>query len=156
MKKYIVIISLFVIYMGTAMGQENRREVIAAQKVAFFTRQLDLSSEEARFFWPVYDEFSEKRDAIVNQRGEITRGVGRNFRNMSEKELEEAGDKIIELDLEEARLKSEYHKKFKEVLPPSKVVRLYNAENGFKNYLLQQLRSRREDRLNNRRIPGRT
>jgi len=153
MKKYFIIISICIFCLGTTMAQENRREVIAAQKVAFFTRQLDLSAEEARLFWPVYDEFTEKRDKIVNQRGEIARDVGRDFRNMSEDELEDAGDKLIELDLQAAKLKAEYHEKFKEVLSPSKVVRLYNAENGFKNYLLKQLRSRREERLNNMRSP---
>ena len=150
MKKYYLTI-LFIFCMGTIFAQGNRREVIDAQKVAFFTRQLDLSAEEAKLFWPIYDEFTEKRDKIVEQRTLITQDVGRNFRNMSEKELEEAGDRMISLNLQEAELKAQYHEKFKEVLSPSKVVRLYNAENGFKNYLLNQLRSRRENAAINER-----
>ena len=149
MKKYYLTI-LFIFCMGTIFAQGNRREVIDAQKVAFFTRQLDLSAEEAKLFWPIYDEFTEKRDTIVEQRNTITRDVGRNFRNMTEEELEEAGDRLISLNLQEAELKAEYHEKFKQVLTPSKVVRLYNAENGFKNYLLNQLRSRRETAVNER------
>ena len=149
MKKYYLTI-LFIFFMGTIFAQGNRREVIDAQKVAFFTRQLDLSAEEAKLFWPIYDEFTEKRDKIVEQRTTITRDVGRNFRNMTEVELEEAGDRLISLNLQEAQLKAEYHEKFKQVLTPSKVVRLYNAENGIKNYLLNQLRSRRETAVNER------
>ncbi|MBN1387730.1 MAG: hypothetical protein JW965_04740 [Bacteroidales bacterium] len=144
MKKYYLLI-FFILCTGMVFGQGNRREVFDAQKVAFFTRHLDLSAAEAKLFWPIYDEFTEKRDEIVQERNSISRDVGQNFRNMSEKELEEAGDKLISLNLKEAELKAEYHEKFKEVLTPSKVVRLYNAENGFKNYLLNQLRSRRED-----------
>ncbi|HCC71732.1 MAG TPA: hypothetical protein DEQ09_11350 [Bacteroidales bacterium] len=151
MKKYCLLIIIFVFSLATATAQENRREVIAAQKVAYFTRQLSLSPQEARLFWPVYDEFTAKRDKIVEQRNTITRNVGKNFRNMSEKELEEAGDELIRLNLQEAELKAEYHNKFKEVLTPSKVVRLYHAENGFKNYLLNQLRSRRENMQANQR-----
>ncbi len=149
MKKYYLTI-LFIFCLGTIFAQGNRREVIDAQKVAFFTRQLDLSAEEAKLFWPIYDEFTEKRDKIVEQRTTITRDVGRNFRNMTEEKLEEAGDRLISLNLQEAELKAEYHEKFKQVLTPSKVVRLYNAENGFKNYLLNQLRSRRETAVNER------
>lgn len=150
MKKYYLIL-LISLCAGTVFAQGNRREVIDAQKVAFFTRHLDLSVEEAKMFWPIYDEYTEKRDKIVEQKNKITRDVARNFRNMSEKELEEAGDKLISLNLQEAELKAEYHEKFKEVLSPSKVVRLYNAEQGFKNYLLNQLRSRRENpAINNR------
>jgi len=149
MKKYYLTI-LFILCMGSIFAQGNRREVIDAQKVAFFTRQLDLRAEEAKLFWPIYDEFTEKRDEIVEQRTTIARDVGRNFRDMTEKELEEAGDRMISLNLQEAELKAEYHEKFKQVLAPSKVVRLYNAENGFKNYLLNQLRSRRENAINGR------
>ncbi|MEA1885928.1 MAG: hypothetical protein U9N72_01785 [Bacteroidota bacterium] len=144
MKKYYLIL-VFSLCIGAIYAQGNRREVIDAQKVAFFTRHLDLSAEEAKMFWPVYDEYTEKRDKIVEQKNTITRDVARNFRNISEKELEEAGDKLISLNLREAELKAEYHEKFKEVLSPSKVVRLYNAENSFKNYLLNQLRSRKEN-----------
>ena len=39
---------------------------------------------------------------------------------MSDKELTEAGDKMISLQIEEANLALEYHKKFKEILPPYK------------------------------------
>jgi hypothetical protein len=141
MKKYYLIL-LFIFCISSLYSQRNRREVIEAQKVAFFTRSLELSPEEARIFWPVYDEFTAKRDKIVTQKNSLTQDAGNKLERMTEKELEELGDKLVELDLMEAQLKMEYHKEFKKVLPPSKVVRLYYTENRFKNYLLNQLRSR--------------
>ncbi|MDT8400199.1 MAG: hypothetical protein RQ743_00770 [Bacteroidales bacterium] len=141
MKKYYFIL-LFIFCISALYAQRDRRELIEAQKIAFFTRNLELSPEEARLFWPIYDEYTAKRDKIVRQRNSLTQDIGNNGENMTEKELEELGDKLVSLDLMEAQLKAEYHKKFKGVLPPSKVVRLYYTENRFKNYLLNQLRSR--------------
>ena len=141
MKKYYLIL-LFIFCVSSLYSQRDRREVIEAQKVAFFTRNLKLSPEEARLFWPIYDEFTAKRDKIVRQRNTLTQDVGTRLERMTEKEMEELGDKLVNLDLMEAQLRAEYHEKFKGVLPPSKVVRLYYTENRFKNYLLNQLRSR--------------
>ncbi len=143
MKKYLLVL-LMVCFLSPAFSQSERRELLAAQKVAFFTRQMDLSPEEAKLFWPVYDEFTKKREALVASKNEITNRVADNFSNMTEEELEKAGDELININMEEAKLKAEYHEKFKDVLSPSKVVRLYHAENGFKSYLLNQLRSRQE------------
>lgn len=152
MKKYYLIL-LFVFCISSLYAQRNRK-VIEAQKVAFLTRNLELSPEEARLFWPIYDEFTAERDKIIRQRNAITHDIGNNFRNMTEKKLEEAGDELVRLNLTEAELKVEYHEKFKEVLTPSKVVRLYYTENRFKNYLLNQLRSRGVNKVDNvRKLP---
>lgn len=141
MKKYYLIL-LCIFCITSLYAQRDRREVIEAQKVAFFTRNLKLSPEEARLFWPLYDEFTGKRDQIVRKRNTLTQDAGNRLERMTEKELEELGDELVNTDLKEAQLRAEYHKKFKEVLPPSKVVRLYYTENRFKNFLLNQLRSR--------------
>jgi len=141
MKKYYLIL-LCIFCISSLYAQRDRREVIEAQKVAFFTRSLKLSPDEARLFWPIYDEFTGKRDQIVRKRNTLTQDAGNRLERMTEKELEELGDELVNTDLKEAQLRAEYHKKFKEVLPPSKVVRLYYTENRFKNYLLNQLRSR--------------
>jgi hypothetical protein len=154
MKKYYLILAC-IFCISSLYGQRDRREFIESQKVAFFTRNLKLSPEEARLFWPIYDEFTAKRDNIVRERNTLTQDAGDKLDRMTEKELEELGDKLISLDLSEAELKAEYHKKFKGVLTPAKVVRLYYTENRFKNYLLNQLRSRNPNNAAGTMIPGR-
>jgi len=41
-------------------------------------------------------------------------------------------------------LPAEYHAKFRKVLPARKVMKLHVAEMGFRNYLLQKMRARRD------------
>jgi hypothetical protein len=61
---------------------------------------------------------------------------------MSEKEMIEAGDKHIALQVQEASLSQEYHKKFREILSPAKVLRLYQAENQYRLLLLNELKDK--------------
>ncbi len=48
---------------NTPPKAERLRE-IQAQKSAYITAQLQLTPEEAQRFWPVYNEFDEKQDAL--------------------------------------------------------------------------------------------
>jgi hypothetical protein len=68
----------------------------------------------------------------------------------------EAGDKTIALQMQEAILAQEFHKKFKEILTPAKVIRLYQAENQYKIELLNELKDNNPVRNNTpvRRGPG--
>lgn len=147
MKRYYVLLLFMLLYPGTSSGQDDRREVIIAEKIAFITSALDLSPAEAQNFWPVYNEFSDKRDSIIRKRKGIADMAAENYNKMSSRELEESGDKLISLDMEEARLKAEYHLKFKELIGPSRVIRLYYAENRFMAYLLKQLQSSRRNEI---------
>jgi hypothetical protein len=63
----------------------------------------------------------------------------------SDKEIEEITEKHIRLMKEESDLLITYHEKFKEVLPISKVMKIYIAEEQYKTFLLRQLRNRREN-----------
>jgi hypothetical protein len=46
--------------------------------------------------------------------------------------------------MQESTLTQELHKKLKEVLPPAKIIRLYQAENQYKVQLLNELQDRRQ------------
>jgi hypothetical protein len=62
---------------------------------------------------------------------------------MSEQEKTESADRIVRIITEDAELSSEFHIKFGEVLGDARVLRLYQTEEQFKNYLLRQLQQRR-------------
>jgi hypothetical protein len=143
MKRYIFILILLPFAAGLTMNAQNQGK-IAAEKVAFFTRRLNLTVDEAEKFWPVYNDYSNRKDKINQDRNSLMRYATQNKDNLSAKELEEAGDKVVEYITEEADLTRQYHQKFKEVLAPEKVVQLYSVELQFKTYLLNQLQQRRQ------------
>jgi hypothetical protein len=155
MKKGIIVLLLLVGFaISEATAQNPGREKLDAYKIAFFTKRLNLTPQEAEKFWPVYNEFQNKRSSIQTEKMQINRNVNQNELNMSEKDLTAAGDNLISLQMQEANLAMEYHKKFKEILSPVKVIRLYQAENQYRLQLLNELKQNQPQRNNMQKGPG--
>lgn len=106
-------------------------EKIRAQKVAYLTSKLDLSVEEAQKFWPIYNEYENKKKELFNLEFELIEKVN-NFENLSEKNIDEMIDEYIKIQQKHLQLLEEYNKKFKSVLPVKKILLLYVAERMFK------------------------
>ena len=150
MKTSRILLFFFIIllFMGsrTVSSQDYKKvQEFQAQKVDFFTKKLQLTTREAQDFWPVYNNYQVRKNKIIQDRRSTTRYYMQNFNNLSEKEIEEATEKYIRLMKEESDLLSTFHEKFKEVLPISKVMKIYIAEEQYKTFLLRQLRNRREN-----------
>jgi len=142
MKKGIYLTVIFLsACISVLTAQNTPAERLDAYKVAFITKRLNLTTAEAQKFWPVYNELQRKKNAIQMERFSIFRNIADNELNMSEKEIVEAGDRLVSLELQEANLTSEYHNKFRELLSPVKVIRLYHAENQYRIQLLNELRN---------------
>ena len=123
-------------------GQRGRRgyEQVEAEKIAYFTRILELSREEAREFWPLYDDFEEQQEKLIVERRSLARSFSENHESMDEDEAERTGDSYINLQVKETELAREFHEKFKNVLTPKKVMLFYQAENEFRMHLLRRIR----------------
>jgi len=146
-KNLILLISFSFLLNFTSFCQDigqirkNKKfEIINAQKIAFFTGKIQLTPEEAQLFWPIYNEYQNKKNKIFEERRIALVHYTQNFKTMSDKEIEEVADKFIDYKKQETSLLEEYHKKYKEILPIHKVMRVYQADNQFKNFLLQQIR----------------
>ncbi len=59
------------------------------------------------------------------------------------------GDKLIKYISDETSLAVAFHRKIKELLPPAKVIKYYQAENQYKIQLLKELQENRKQRGGN-------
>jgi hypothetical protein len=56
----LLILAVFTMGIGTAQEKKagddktSKKEELEAQKVAFITTKLDLTTDESKSFWPVY------------------------------------------------------------------------------------------------------
>ena len=68
MKKAPILITIFLFVLSTSLKAQNGyprgKEKIRAAKVGLITNRLNLSEEQAKTFWIVYDEFDKKRSEI--------------------------------------------------------------------------------------------
>jgi len=105
---------------------------------------MNLTAREAEVFWPVYNEFQVKKTQIQQERVQLNRKFNQEAAAMSDEQLTAAGDKLIELEVLEAELSVAFHQQLKGILPPIKILRLYQAENQYRQQLLIELQKRRE------------
>jgi len=153
MKRKIIVFTIFVTLCVMNISAQNaNRQRLDAYKIAFFTKRLNLTSREAEKFWPVYNEYQDNKNKIQIERRELNRNFNQNELNMSEREMTEAGDRFVGLEVREAALAQEFHTRIKTILSPVKILRLYQAENQYRQQLLNELRNRNQVR-NNQNIP---
>ena len=137
---------LFIATSLAAQGPGNRqqnRERIEAQKVAFITERLELTPAEAQQFWPVYNEFDAKRRELNREFKKAVDPENIDIDKMSDKDAEELADQTLIHAQKLLDLRKEYHAKFKSILPPKKLLKLYDTEREFQKMLMDRLRDKK-------------
>ena len=120
---------------------QNKSDEIKAQKTAFITSQLELTPEEAQVFWPVFNEYSAKREDIHKEMFGPEEPKGHpDMDKMTEQEAEQFLDNMVRNQQKMTDLEKEYIVKFKKVLSAKKIVKLHKVEQDFKRLLLKKLR----------------
>lgn len=128
------------------MNKGERKEKVEAMKIAYLTTKLELSPTEAQQFWPVFNEFEAKIQAIRQSRRKDSREGQDNLDQLSDKEVETLIDSEVAFRQKELDVMKEYHSKFKAVLPIRKVAKLYRAQEDFKRELLKKIQERKAER----------
>ena len=133
------------------MDRGDRKEQIESMKIAFLTKKLDLTPDEAKRFWPVFNQFTDEIQGLRKDRKDKIRDARDDFDKLSDKDVEKLVDDEIIFRQQELDVIKKYHAQFKSVLPIKKVARLYRAQEEFKRELLERIKDRREDRREDRR-----
>ena len=161
MRKFYYILLLFLIGLSgldaqnsggekpTASGAER----VQALKVAFITKALNLTSEEAEKFWPIYNEYQDKRDVVRKELQANRQKVKDGSETMSAEELMKLADQEMTLRQQDLDLQKEMHAKLKKVLPAKKLAQLYVAEEDFKKELLKMLKEDNAGKENGESTP---
>ena len=142
--KNIVFLFLSFFLTFTAFAQEHEeelatqdakaREKITSIKIAFITERLELTPEQAEKFWPVYREFSTKREELRLQMKDKRKNPDPNKTiDQNDKEELELRLKVRQQELD---LEKEYSGKLLNVVPAQKVMSLRKAEDDFRKLLM--------------------
>ena len=150
--KTILISLLCPLFMFSQNISDEKRKKIEIQKIAFITKALDLSSEEAQVFWPVYNNFSDEMKTIKEKRREVFSKARENRFSLTEKEIGNIIDERLKMEQEILDLKIQYNKEFQKVISNKQIAALYHAEKEFKKELLNRIKKGKEHkRKNNKR-----
>jgi len=122
-------------------NDQDTEDLVKAQKIAFFTEKIGLTPAEAEKFWPVYNAYWEKKNEIIASWKKKFNHYQKHQDELSDPQMEKLADDYIEFELQKAELLEKYNKKFKEILPIHKVMKIYQADYEFKAYLLEKIKN---------------
>lgn len=137
----IVLFTLFIFMGVTTNAQKNRPdyEKMKALKVAFITDKLEFTSDEAKAFWPIYNEYETKLRELYKKRRDNSREY-RALENASEKQATEQLTNHFKFENDKNELTETYFTKISKHISVKKTFRLIRAEEEFKRELIQQYR----------------
>lgn len=122
------------------------RERIEAARIGFITQKLNLTPSQAEKFWPLFNEYDNKRRAFREDLRNKLEGKERD--ELTEEDKRKILDFEIEIKEKELQLTKEYKEQFMEILSVDQMLALREAEDEFRKILLNRMRHKREDREN--------
>jgi RecB family endonuclease NucS len=102
---------------------DQREQDIEALKVAFLSKQLDLTPEEAQQFWPVYNEYAIELKQIIR-----------------------SDPDVLDRDERVLNVRKKYKDQFVKILGPDRLNRLFEAEGRFHQLLIRAMRRQEDNR----------
>jgi hypothetical protein len=123
-------------------GGEKRKEKVEALKRSYYSEKLALTPAEAEKFWPIYNEFSKKEDALRKEgKGDRKKDEQPNF---SEKEALTEIDRIAVQKKSHIDLETQFLKDCMPILGASRTMQLTQIDRDFQRELLEHMRERKE------------
>lgn len=123
---------------------KEKKEQIKTLKVAFITSELDLTSDEAAKFWPIYNSYEDKQHEIRKQKiRTLMDKTDGSIDKLSEKDASGLLTQMENTDDELYQLKKKFIANLKVILPAKKILKLKKAEEEFSKKLLQQYRDKK-------------
>ena len=134
------VLSSFVVFAQPGGGgpHQDRKEYIRTQKIAFISTELALTPEEAEKFWPIYNEYDAKVEALRKERKGYAKEL-KTIDELSEDRAYELTELILDTEKREVELRAEYLIKFAEVLDKKKAAKVFVAEEKFKRELMDMI-----------------
>jgi hypothetical protein len=132
MKKIILILLMALGVSAVSLAQDDEEKGngsrIEALKIAYLTKKLNLSTDEAQRFWPIYNQYmgeikKTRIDARQNKEGEIP-----------------TEEKLL-------NIRKKYNGEFNKALSSEKVNSFFKAEKEFGTVLQKELMERRMQRM---------
>ncbi|MFS4468049.1 hypothetical protein [Maribacter sp. 2210JD10-5] len=132
-----IVILLFTI--TTIAQSKHSREKIKSLKIAFITERLNLTTEEAQAFWPIYNAHEEKKHEFRRkERTEIHDKIRESA--LTEKEANALVERLLTLENEKHEERIQFYKKINKAIPSKKAIALLKVEEEFKRRLLKRVR----------------
>jgi Spy/CpxP family protein refolding chaperone len=130
MKRYLLLVFGFlpVLVLGqdnepTRSGTEAKK--IQAMEVAYMTKELNLTPEEAQRFWPVFNKYRDEMRSVLNNRNTTDQ---------------------LERQQQALDLRKRYRNEFSRILTQERANRVFSSEDQFRQMVRREFQKRQMER----------
>lgn len=129
------VLSLSFLLCTPVSAQQERDEIeilrvqIGADRQALVAANMHLSEAQAENFWPLYREYQDDRNKLIDRRVALLTEFRDDYMGMTADQAEQILIDALKLEKDILKLKESYRKKFLKVLAPRATLRYYQIEN---------------------------
>lgn len=113
-------------------------------KHKFLAKELELTRDQQRKFFVLYDQMEDEVDQLNNEAREIEEEIEVKGENATDAELERASERLFNLRTREGAIDLKYYDKFKEILTKRQLFQLKGAERKFTREMVKYYRRNRQ------------
>ena len=108
---------------------ESVRQAVRSDRRGVVDKYMQLTPDEAKKFWPVYDAYAKDLDKVVARQNRAVLDYVNTESSMSDGNAKRLAKEVIAVDHEEIALREKAYRKVSGVLPAKKAVRFLQIEN---------------------------
>lgn len=136
----IISIAAAVTVSGRNDCQEEWKQKMLSDKIAFLSAEISITPEEAQVFWPIYIQVDKERDEAMGAIFKAYRELNEGVKNgADEKEIEALLEKYLAAHERQMEIENNVPKRYGKVLSMEKVAKIYLGEEKFRRHHIRKL-----------------
>lgn len=106
-------------------------EVVKTMRNMTIIANLEFTPEENKKFWPLYEEYRQKVRSVRELKLALVEAYAERYRDgtVDDEFADAAVRDLIQIQLDTAKIRQRFWKKFRRILPATKAARFYQIEN---------------------------
>jgi hypothetical protein len=143
MKRCLLVLLLFTFALGQGTAQKkSKRDYIKSLKIAFMTDNLNLTTDEAQKFWPIYNNYEDRKyTQIYKEYKEIKHLLrDKKVEDFSKEKATQILDRYIQIKKNRLELEKGLIRDLSDIMPSTKILYLKKLEDDFNHELLEKLK----------------
>ena len=128
-------IILIVLFCVSSFAQDKKSEWsdllksnVQKESRNLIEQNLELTKDQAKIFWPIYDEYDAALLEVTNERLTNISNYMVNYKDLDSAKAEKLLRTALELDQKKLNIQNEYYNKLIAILPPTIVGKFFQLD----------------------------
>lgn len=141
------IVFILLPFLVSAQKDGGRRNEIEAYRISYLKEKLELSPEESKIFWPIFNAWQAEQSALRKERHEklISFRKIAEIEDLSDTEVQNLIQNELNFKQRDLNIERKYYGKLKTSLPIKTIGKYYRAQETFKRELLTRYKDTRRN-----------